>query len=82
MPGRRSPAVNKSKIALAIGKRIYAHRKALGLTQEQFAEKVDLSKNYIGNVERGEYEVSISVLVRIGAVLGTDASSLLKEAGL
>ena len=51
------------------------------MTQEAFAELVNLSKNYIGNIERGEYEVSIATLDRIGRVLGIPASVLLKSAG-
>ena len=36
-----------------IGKRIKECRERLGLTQEQFAEKVGLATNYISTVERG-----------------------------
>lgn len=36
-----------------IGKRIKECRERLGLTQEQFSEKTDLSVNYISTVERG-----------------------------
>ena len=51
------------------------------LSQEQFAEFVDLSKNYIGNLERGEHEVSITTLHKIARALGKTASSLIREAG-
>lgn len=36
-----------------IGKRIKECRENLGLTQEEFAEKIDLTPNYISTVERG-----------------------------
>lgn len=36
-----------------IGKRIKEQREALGLTQEQFAEKIGVATNYISTVERG-----------------------------
>ncbi len=36
-----------------IGKRIKECRERLGLTQEQFSKKTDLSVNYISTVERG-----------------------------
>jgi len=42
---------------------------------------VDLSKNYIGNLEHGEHEVTISTLDKIAKALGKKASSLIKEAG-
>lgn len=36
-----------------IGKRIKERREALGLTQEEFAEKTGLTPNYISTLERG-----------------------------
>ena len=36
-----------------IGKRIKECREKLGLTQDQFSEKIGLSVNYISTVERG-----------------------------
>ncbi len=36
-----------------IGKRIKQCREALGMTQEQFAEKTKLTTNYISTIERG-----------------------------
>lgn len=36
-----------------IGKRIKEQREELGLTQEQFAEKIGVATNYISTVERG-----------------------------
>lgn len=36
-----------------IGKRIKEQREALDLTQEQFAEKIGVTTNYISTVERG-----------------------------
>ena len=36
-----------------IGKRIKERREQLGLTQEQFAEKLGVATNYISTIERG-----------------------------
>jgi DNA-binding XRE family transcriptional regulator len=44
-------------------------RKAAGVSQERLAEKADLHPNYIGEVERGEKNVSVDALVRIAAAL-------------
>jgi len=66
---------------VALGHVLRARREALNITQEQFAERVDLSKNYIGNIERGEYEVAISTLHKIAVTLKTKASELVREAG-
>ncbi len=82
MPRRKLASAKKSKIALVIGDQVRAQRKALGLSQERFAERAGLSKNYIGNLERGEYEVSVATLEQIARALGVTASLLLKNAGL
>lgn len=60
---------------------IQATRKDLGFSQERLAELADLSKNYIGNVERGEYEMSVTTLNRIAGALRYKASEVLKAAG-
>ncbi len=39
------------------------------MSQEKLAELADLSRNYIGEVERGETNVSIEALVRIAKAL-------------
>lgn len=71
----------KSQVAIAIGQVLRNKRQALHVSQEQFAERVSLSKNYIGNIERGEYEVAISALNQIAAALSTKASDIIREAG-
>jgi transcriptional regulator with XRE-family HTH domain len=82
MPARRSSRKRaKSPVAIAIGKVLRAKREELDVSQEQFAERVSLSKNYIGNIERGEYEVAISALYRIASALRTKASEIIREAG-
>jgi len=64
-----------------LAKVLRVHRHALGLSQEAFAERVGLSKNYIGNLERGEYEPSVSALASIAQEFNLKASGLLLEAG-
>jgi transcriptional regulator with XRE-family HTH domain len=83
MPGRRSNRSNsaKSPVAVAIGKVLREKREALEVSQEQFAERVSLSKNYIGNIERGEYEVAISTLDQIAKALEIKASEIIRDAG-
>ncbi len=49
-----------------VGLRIKQRRESLGLTQEEFAEKIGVGSNYISLIERGEsfprYEVLIALL--------------------
>ena len=52
-----------------VGQKIHAFRKELDLSQEQLAEKADLSYKYVGEVERGCVNVSLDSLVRIAKAL-------------
>lgn len=55
-----------------IGIRIRAAREKIGLTREQFAEAVDLSALYIGQIERGQRTMSLNTFVRILECLHID----------
>lgn len=52
-----------------LGKNIRAERTKAGFTQEQLAEKADLARNYIGNVERAEHKITLETLARIAKAL-------------
>ena len=60
-----------------LGNNIRERRRSLKLSQERLAEKADLHHNYIGDIERGEENVSVDALVRIATALRTPASDLL-----
>ena len=53
----------------AIGQRIRDEREKLGLSREEFAEIVGLSDYYIGQLERGERQMSLPVLVKVSTCL-------------
>ena len=52
-----------------LGFRIRERRQAVGLTQDQLAEKCDLHRTYVGSVERGERNFSILNLRSIAKAL-------------
>lgn len=60
-----------------VGKRIALIRKGKGITQEQLAEKLDVSINTIYNIEKGVTGISLSTAVRIVNLLGCTVDSLL-----
>jgi len=61
-----------------LGGNIRAHRRALGWSQEKLAEKAELHRNYIGDIERGEENVSVDALVRIAAALKVQVGDLVR----
>jgi transcriptional regulator with XRE-family HTH domain len=60
-----------------LGENIRSARVKAGLSQEQLAEKADLSRNYIGNVERAEYKITVETLARIAKALNLSARDLM-----
>lgn len=65
-----------------LGAAIRYERLSRNLTQEQFAEKADLSLNFIGNVERGEQAVSLDSMVQIAAALKITIQELMRRANI
>lgn len=64
---------------IALGKRIRSERQARGLTQEQLAEKADLSTTYIGFIERGERTMMLNTLTTIANELHVSVDYLLQD---
>lgn len=61
------------------GETIRVYRKQLGLTQEKLAEKADLHHNFIGEVERGNMEISLGSLLKIAKALGVKVRDLVAD---
>ncbi len=52
-------------ITQSVGKRIRTYRQRIGLTQEELAEIAEVHPTYIGQVERGEKNLTIGTLGKI-----------------
>ena len=52
-----------------VGKRIRQERRRLKLTQEELAEKADISANFLGHIERGTKRPTLNTLKKIADVL-------------
>ena len=63
-----------------VSKNIKEIRKAKGLTQEQLAEKMDYSTQFISNIESKNHQsFSLGTLWRLALVLDIDISELFRE---
>ncbi|MFE4571326.1 helix-turn-helix domain-containing protein [Paenibacillus chitinolyticus] len=82
---------NEESYLLLLGSRIKQIRKDKGITQEELAEKMNTSSPYVGNVERGQKNITMSSLFRFADALNvrvmdlfafesfTDSDALKKE---
>ncbi len=64
---------------IKIGKRLQAIRKSNGYTQEQLAEKVEVSVRYISDVEQDRAKPSYEVLIRICNIFETSLDQIFSE---
>ncbi len=62
-----------------VGQQIRLYRKQAHLSQEELAEKADLSYKYVGEVERGYVNISLDSLMRIAKALKVKAHDLIGE---
>ncbi len=67
----------KKQINIEIGERIKNAREQRKITQEKLAEKVNVSPQYISDLERGVVGVSVSTLKNICLALDVTSDSLL-----
>jgi putative transcriptional regulator len=56
--------------------RIAEHRERLGLTQQELAEAVGVRRETIVNLERGRYNPSLKLALRICAALGAETAEV------
>ena len=70
-------------LLILLGKRVQELRLARKWSQEEFAHVSGLHRTYVGQIERGEKNISFGNLLKVSRVLGVTLSDLLSglEAG-
>lgn len=54
-----------------------SRRKELGLTQKELASEVKLSQNYLSELEKGKFNPTAPVIIRLAKALEMSADELL-----
>lgn len=67
----------KKEINIQIGEQIKLARENAKLTQEQFAERIEVSPQYVSDLERGVVGLSVATLKRACIALGISADQIL-----
>jgi transcriptional regulator with XRE-family HTH domain len=60
------------------GQNVYQLRNAAKLTQEQLAEKADISRRYVQLIEASSYVPTVAVASRLRAALGVSWDELMR----
>lgn len=69
----------KLEILTAFGEIVRVARKAKRLSQEELAEKAGLHRTYIGMIERGEKNITLSNISKIARALEIPINELFKN---
>lgn len=62
--------MHANAMAWYYGEILRNRRKALKMTQQQLADKVNVPRSYISKIERGENDMQMSSFLRIAGALG------------
>ena len=65
-----------------LGAALSRARRELRLSQEDFAERAEIHRTYVGRIERGEVNVSWENIARVARAAGVRPSELMASAGL
>lgn len=68
----------KKELNIQIGKRIHSMREQRSLTQEKLAELLDVSVQYVSDLERGVVGASLKTIIKISEILDISTDYLLK----
>ncbi len=61
-----------------LGERVRARREVLGLSQEALADRSEVHWTFLGQVERGQRNLSLHNLLKLAAGLGVDPAELVR----
>lgn len=67
----------EGELQVTLGRNLRAYRQARGMSQEAFAEFLDVHRTYMGGVERGERNLTLRSVERIAQRLDLDPLVLL-----
>jgi transcriptional regulator with XRE-family HTH domain len=71
----------KSQVCLKFGRTVRRLRHELGLSQEGLADRAKIHRTYIGGIERGERNPTLTMIVRLAEVLEVSPARLLEAEG-
>ena len=69
---------NDKELLKQLGRNIKAERVRKGYTQEFFAEKLGVTREYVSRIERGQENMSILKILNLSNCLETEITNLLR----
>lgn len=70
--------MNREMLLKKFGKNVKIERIKKDLTQEQLAEIMGVSQNFVSNIESGKENMSLAKILELSQYIGTDITCLLQ----
>ncbi|MCI0557594.1 MAG: helix-turn-helix domain-containing protein [Nitrososphaera sp.] len=74
---QKSVDVNRD-LSIKFGNRVRKLRQVLGISQETLAERAGVHRTYVGMIERGEKNITLSNISKFASALEVTMAELLK----
>jgi len=68
-----------NSVAYAFGQRVRALRTRKGISQEELADRCGVHRTYMGRIERGETNITLSNIYKVARGLGVSPATLVGE---
>ena len=78
----RRPSMPTDECILALGRELRRRRQARGLSFDALGEAAGLTPNYVGSIELGRRDPSLSTMTRIAQAMGSEIGELLGLPGM
>ncbi len=62
----------------AVGRNLRLHRERLGISQEDYADQLQIHRTYLGGIERGERNLTLRTVERLAERAGVAVLELLR----
>lgn len=72
--------MDEAALRKRLGDVVRARRMAMGLSQDAFADAIEMHRAYMGSIERGERNLTLHTLLRLAAGLRCNVSELMRSA--
>ena len=71
--------MKKSSLAVQVGRAIRTRREVTGLSQDRFADRIEMHRAYYSAIERGEKNLTLPTLKRVADGLGVRMATILAD---
>lgn len=66
----------KKQLCVEVGQRVWQYRNAAGMSKEALAEQLDITSQYVSDIEQGRKCMSMAYFIRLGQIFHVSLDTL------